>query len=66
MFVAGFIYFLPVVVLGAILVVPVALSAQTDAERPDAALLAGGMCLFWVVAADRTASPSRSCSTQHS
>jgi hypothetical protein len=49
-FVAGFIYFLPVVVLGAILVVPLALSAQTNAEGLTG-LLAGGMCLFWVVAA---------------
>ncbi len=54
---AAFIYFLPVIVIGAILVVPVALSAQTDANGLTG-LLAGGMCLFWIVAAIYTVAVS--------
>ncbi len=48
--VAGFIYFLPVILIGTILVVPLAISANTSADGLTG-LLAGGMCLFWVVAA---------------
>ena len=48
--VASFIYFLPIVVIGMILVIPLALSANSNADALTG-LLAGGMCLFWVLAA---------------
>jgi hypothetical protein len=47
--VAAFIYFLPIIVIGMIMVVPLALSANSSLDSLTG-LLAGGMCLFWVVA----------------
>ena len=47
--VAGFIYFLPVTILGFVFAVPV-IAAIASGSDSFAGLAAGGMCLFWVIA----------------
>ena len=51
-FAAGFLYFLPVIVLGALFAAPVIVSAIVSGGDSDAlgALFAGGFCFFWIVA----------------
>ncbi len=48
--VAGFIYFLPIIVLGFIMVVPGIISAAMDGGNAAGGLLAGGGCLFSLIA----------------
>jgi hypothetical protein len=48
--IAAFVYFLPIVLVGAFLIVPLALSARTSSSALTT-MLAGSTCLFWVLAA---------------
>lgn len=51
--IAGFIYMLPVAIVGAIFAVPVLIAAAASGDSSGGALgglMAGGMCLFWVIA----------------
>lgn len=49
---AGFIYMLPVAILGVVLAVPVFITAVASGDGSGAlgGLMAGGMCLFWLIA----------------
>ena len=47
--IAGFIYFLPVIVLSFIFMIPVILAAASGSDGMGG-LAAGGMCLFWIFA----------------
>jgi len=51
-FLAGLLYFLPVVVLGFVFVVPpiIALVSANDDSGALGAVLGGGLCIFWVIA----------------
>lgn len=51
-FVAGFLYFLPVIVLGALFAAPLVVSALVSGGNSDllGGLFAGGLCFFWIVA----------------
>ena len=48
--VAGFIYFLPIIVSGSSSRIPVIIAAASRQQRRSADWLAGGMCLFWLFA----------------
>lgn len=52
---AGFIYFLPVIVLAALVLLPVATSAASGNDEALAGALVGGSCLFIVIAVVYTA-----------
>ncbi len=51
-FVAGFLYFLPVIVLGALFAAPIVVSLLVSGGDSDVlgGLFAGGFCFFWIVA----------------